>query len=149
MAAGVAGTPDADAVRIDLRKRLEKGNGPPPIGDLAPRVDIVTDGSVAGSKVPVVMQQDDETGFRKGSGEALQPMLLNASVAMCHRNGGARARAGLRSKQPASQAIAALDLEFYVRPLNHDFLRGERICGRCQCLYWPSSHRRMLLTVSW
>jgi len=47
MATGIARAPDADAVRIDLGQGFEEGNGPSPVGDLVPGVDIMTDSAIA------------------------------------------------------------------------------------------------------
>lgn len=47
VATGLARAPDADPVRIDLGQGFEEGDGPSPVGDLAPGVDIVTDGAIA------------------------------------------------------------------------------------------------------
>src|SRR5262249_19456634 len=71
VAAGIAGAPDADPVRIDLGQGFEKRDGSPPVSDLAPRVDIVTDGAVASSEVPVIMHEHHEPGPCKGQSEAL------------------------------------------------------------------------------
>jgi hypothetical protein len=47
VATGIARAPDADPVRIDLGQGFEEGNGPSPVGDLVPGIDIVADGAIA------------------------------------------------------------------------------------------------------
>jgi hypothetical protein len=71
VAARIACAPNADAVWINFRQGFEKGDGSPPIGDLAPWIDIVTEGAVARPEIPVVMQEHHEPGLREGPGEPL------------------------------------------------------------------------------
>ena len=67
----ITGALDADTAWIDCRQGFEKGDGAPPIRDLAPWIDIVTEGAVARPEIPVVMQEHHEPGLRKGPGEPL------------------------------------------------------------------------------
>jgi len=76
--------------------------------------------AVACTEIPVVVDQSHETGFRKGTRETLEPMLLHAGIAMRHRNGGTGVASRFWDKQPAAQALVALDREFHVPTLNHD-----------------------------
>jgi hypothetical protein len=47
VATGIARAPNADPVCIDLGQGFEEGNGPSPVGDLVPGIDIVADGAIA------------------------------------------------------------------------------------------------------
>jgi hypothetical protein len=60
-----------------------------------------------------------------------------------------RARVHLGLEEPTAEAIAALDLEVYVAPLDHHVLRGDDLSTGGQGRPRRSSHCRILSTVSW
>jgi hypothetical protein len=101
MVPGVAGAPNADPCCVDFRHRFQKRDRPPPIRNLAPRVDIVANGAIAGPKVSMVMHEHDQTGLGKGAGEALEPMLLYPRIAMGD---------GLSRCEPPSRTCASMAL---------------------------------------
>jgi hypothetical protein len=73
VAARVARAPEADPLRVDGVVRLEEADGAPPVGDLAPRVDVLARQPVAGAEAAVVVQQDDEAAFAKASAKGSRP----------------------------------------------------------------------------
>ena len=82
MAAGVARAPHADPRCIDFRLRFQKRDRPPPIGDLAPGIDVVSNGPIARAVIAMVMDKRDKTGLGECAGEALEPMLLDPRITM-------------------------------------------------------------------
>jgi len=105
--ARVARAPNPDVVGINLRQKFEKGDSAPPIGDLAPWIDVVTDRAVARPEIPVVMQEHDESRFGDGASEALEPVYTGIAVGC--RDRGTRSSLPLRLEEPTAESIAALD----------------------------------------
>jgi len=86
MASGIAGAPEADLSGINFGLALEKRNRAPPIGDLLPRVHVPALCTIAGPEIAMIMDQHDETGFRKGACESFYAMLLHAGITVRHCN---------------------------------------------------------------
>ena len=72
MAAGVTGAPNSDSRCIDFGQRFQKRDRPPPIGDLAPGIDVVSNGPIARTEISMVMDERDETGLGESACEALE-----------------------------------------------------------------------------
>src|SRR5262249_2876227 len=92
MAAGVTRAPNSDPRCIDFGKRFQKRDRPPPIGDLAPGIDVVTNGSIALAEIAMVMDQRDEPRLGEGTGKTLKAMLLHSRITMGERDGGKPSR---------------------------------------------------------
>ena len=92
MAASVTGTPNSDPRCIDFGLRFQKRDRPPPIGDLAPRINVVSNGPIARAEIAMVMDERNETGLGEGAGEALESMLLDPRITMGEGNGRKRSR---------------------------------------------------------
>ena len=73
---------------IDFGQRFQKGNGPPPIADLAPGIDVVANGSVARAEIAMVMDKCNEPRVGEGAAKPVKPMLLDARIAVSHGDGG-------------------------------------------------------------
>src|SRR6185369_1741339 len=71
----IAGAPQTDSVLVDHRLALQEGDGPAPVGDLHPGVDVVARGAGAGAETAVIVHQYDESGLGERGREAIQPML--------------------------------------------------------------------------
>jgi hypothetical protein len=82
MAASVARTPYSDLSCIDAR--FQERDRAPPIGDLAPGIDVVSNGSIARAEILVVVHEGNKTRLGEGAGEALEAMFLHSRVSMCH-----------------------------------------------------------------
>ena len=104
--AGIAAAPQADPLRVDVGLGFQEGDGPAPVGDLHPRVDVVARRAVAGSEPAMVVHQHHEPGVGEQAGEALQPVFLHPGEAVRHRDGRKWARA-IGHKQPAPQRHGA------------------------------------------
>jgi len=72
MAAGVTGAPNSDPCCIDFGQRFQKRDRPSPIGDLAPGIDVVSNGPIARTEISMVMDERDETGLGESACEALE-----------------------------------------------------------------------------
>src|SRR6476619_5123495 len=88
----------------------------------------MTEGAVARSEIPVVMQEHHDPVLSEGPAEPLQPVLLHARIAMGHGDGGMRAHFHLGPEEPTAEAITALNLEVYVAPLDHHVLHSDESC---------------------
>jgi len=118
VAAGVACAPQPDAFGIGLGAVLEERDRAPPVGDLAPGIDIVARLAVAGAEPAVIVHEHDEPVVSERLREALEPHLLDARVAMGHGDRGVRPGA-VGQVQPAAQHDAALGLELDIDALAH------------------------------
>jgi hypothetical protein len=87
MAASVTGAPNSNTTGIDIRLRFQKRDGPSPIGDLPPGVDIVPHGPIARPKITMIMYEYDKAGCGDGLSEALEAVLFHAGIAVSHGNG--------------------------------------------------------------
>ncbi len=125
VAAGIAAAPQADPVRVYEGEALQEGDGPAPVGDLHPRVDVVARRAVAGPEAAVVVHQHNETRVSEHSGESLQPVVLHPRKAVRHGDGRVWAWA-VRHKQPTPQHHIALGGELDVLSL-HDPLLPEAV----------------------
>jgi hypothetical protein len=65
------------------------------------------------------MEEHHEPGLGEDPGEPFKPVFLHPCIAMGHGDGGMRAHLHLGLEEPTAEAIAALDLEVYVAPLDH------------------------------
>src|ERR1700690_3284005 len=75
----------------------------------------------------MIVYKHDKPGLGEGASETFEPKFLNPCIAVRHRDGRMPGKPILRHEQPPAEAVAALELEFHVAPLDHHALRGEAI----------------------
>jgi hypothetical protein len=119
MAAGETRAPQADALRINDVQALRVADGPPPVGNLAPRVGILPRQALAGAEATVVVKQNDEARFGEGPCEGLDFMLLHTGIAMRHGDCGAPALT-CRHVKPAAQLSRWANVLYQVPSKNAD-----------------------------
>ena len=90
MAAGVTRAPNSDPRWIDFRLGFQKRDRPPPIRELAPGIDVLSNCTVARAEIPMVMDERDETGLSEVAGETLEPMFLDPRITMGDGDGRKR-----------------------------------------------------------
>lgn len=119
VAAREAGSPDADAVRIDAVEGLREGDRIAVTLDLSPRVDLVARLALGGPESRVVIDQTSQAGGAEHFGERCDP-FLDSREAMGHDHERGAARRPFRPLEPSPQGhctTGEFDIDTHNDPL--------------------------------
>ena len=120
MAAAVARSPDANPIRVGLRKRLGERDRIAVIADLLPWVDFLARLAAARAEIPVVEDQRAEAPRGEHLGEFVEIHLLHGRKAVRHHDRRHLPGTPVRQIVPSLERHPVLRLELDV--LSHGFL---------------------------
>ena len=104
VSATVAGAPDPEAIRVELRQGPGEADGVPVVADLRPGVNLAAGLPVGGAEVPMVEHDHPEAGGSEHLGVRVEVHLLHCGEAVRHHNARHTTGGLFRQKEPATQA---------------------------------------------